>query len=851
MVEAVYENEYFRLAEQKRAQAQTLSSQIQEYKQQYGDVRGKSKGERAAYYERLRQLEKQQSSAARAEGRFQEKALYTKKKSARNRRVDDLRAQGFTTSEASQKVYGGRSKSTQSQPITAIEDTQTGEVFQGQTTAFASAKNPVFLGVRSVSQEEQVARRSRIDTPKRLPPGGAPVPPLSGGFTPYTPASYSARDKEGNLLEPGRPIYSSVAGFSTVVDGQPGVGEAFITAPSTRAPFVSKPTSATNLLKQDWYKGKTAVKEGRYIDALGVQQMSATRQVGGFLERKAEPGSYGSELGAFMKTDPEGFTTEFAVSAAVGAGTGFLGGKALTAVGSGKAGQFLVSKTGRSFGLATKWGVKSVGQAEKGRKIGTAVLGAGAVGAVGVTAYTGGTKGLARATPSFVGAGIGFGGGLGASGVKTPTFRVLKGRTTTPKLQSTKFGSGGTRVSIKGQTQTTGRFSAYGGARSVPVTSSFGFRGSQLGASGRYAGDLVTKSSARFGKQTYRTSSTSPQELNVGIGSFGGTNQGVTTSSLAGSTVLFGEGTTQGRSVFQFTVKGGKLLGIRKGSQIMDSGESALIKFSPMKETGGRGVLIQEMPSINRVATQYLSLGESTTAGVKPELGRGSRGRLARSLPETPTETTAFQSLFSPKETFSSSLFAPASIGRKGSAGGRARAILRPPETGYKGTPKIPGISTPFAPFTTTKPTFFFGGGFGGREKSFIDSDIGTNIIGKQIIKPATDTGQIPAIGQGEIVQIIPDQKKTPAPFFPELILTGGGSSTTGFVPPPTPPPPPPTVGGGVPIPFGIPTFGGLSPLPRGGRGFKYNQDFTSSIFNIKGKKKKGLLSGFELRPGL
>lgn len=73
---------------------------------------------------------------------------------------------------------------------------------------------------------------------------------------------------------------------------------------------------------------------------------------------------------------------------------------------------------------------------------------------------------------------------------------------------------------------------------------------------------------------------------------------------------------------------------------------------------------------------------------------------------------------------------------------------------------------------------------------------------------------------------------------------TGSGfSGRPGQQPPELPPMVLPPFGFGLP-----PSRGGLDVGSRG-RGFKYQSDLTSSLLGVKGKRKKGLLSGLEFRP--
>lgn len=91
----------------------------------------------------------------------------------------------------------------------------------------------------------------------------------------------------------------------------------------------------------------------------------------------------------------------------------------------------------------------------------------------------------------------------------------------------------------------------------------------------------------------------------------------------------------------------------------------------------------------------------------------------------------------------------------------------------------------------------------------------------------------------------IPDSG-TITPFIPE--------TSNPFTPRPSTPPPssPPGFGGFVPFP---PLFGAIPPGGKGGlfagkkRGFQYKSDVTSILFNVRGKKPGGILSGLETRP--
>lgn len=103
--------------------------------------------------------------------------------------------------------------------------------------------------------------------------------------------------------------------------------------------------------------------------------------------------------------------------------------------------------------------------------------------------------------------------------------------------------------------------------------------------------------------------------------------------------------------------------------------------------------------------------------------------------------------------------------------------------------------------------------------------------------KPSTTNRIIPATSSA----ITPRQDIAPVNILRPGTQTLPYNRTT--TPPDLPVPFLPLVG------FGIPPS--RTAIDRGGkgRGFRYEADLTSSLLGIKGKKKKGLLSGLELRP--
>lgn len=188
-------------------------------------------------------------------------------------------------------------------------------------------------------------------------------------------------------------------------------------------------------------------------------------------------------------------------------------------------------------------------------------------------------------------------------------------------------------------------------------------------------------------------------------------------------------------------------------------------------------------------------------------------------------------------------------LGRRGSTMSRFRTdtFTKPFSTGKLRGGNQYGLSVEGLPFRGIAlpgraPLVGFGALTGAQTLSFLRTNTRTDRAPRSDQRTSPFSTTIPFTGTGTSYRST-TRTAPVTDFFPPSQSTGPGTPTT-----PRNQPGFPGIGG-LPFLFAVPPGMGGTGKSGKGRKFKYAPDITSLLFSIRGKEKKGLLSGFEQRP--